>query len=68
MGAARWRALLVGTRDALKDFPYAGELPEVPMYDFRDTARTVVASLLLTSVATIAFVGGSALLSALSSF
>lgn len=38
------------------------------MYDFRDTARTVVASLLLTSIATIAFVGGSVLLSALSSF
>jgi hypothetical protein len=35
------------------------------MYDFLDTTRTVVASLLLTLIASAAFVGGSVLLSVL---
>lgn len=35
------------------------------MYEFLDTTRTVVASLLLAFIATTAFVGGSVLLSIL---
>lgn len=49
----------------LSGFLCAGQLQEVPMYDFLDTTRTVVASLLLTLIASAAFVGGSVLLSVL---
>lgn len=35
------------------------------MYDFLDTTRTIVASLMFAAIATIAFVGASVLLSVL---